>query len=513
MFSTTFSSLIRTALTLTVVFGLSLTGCKSLVEEPDFASPDAFYKTEKDMQAAVNAAYRPFSSQWFNTYYNRSVFECALGISGGYEKGPQYYEQGSYAASDEYISAYWQDVYNGVNRTNVVLDQLSKISKDALPDASKKQMSGEAHFLRAMYYYHVFAYFENIPVTDKPTAGLGQYASNEGGKQKALDLMTADLKAAEGELPTTYAASDAGRPTRWAAKALLAKVLLEAGKNQEAADKAQEVITQSGLKLFANYNDNFSADMKNQGERLFEIQNNFDKSPWDNYNNMHAHYTPTDWDGGDPNTLTVGDGVTAAGWGDAWIVGDTKVRALFAETDKRTPVTFMSQYRSKNAAGAVVKYSPTAKSAFVAQGSPERSFNNVILQKFIEYNTGGWQNTKKNYIVLRLADTYLVHAEAVANGATGNGLASLNAVRQRAGIASATALTKDGVMTEWMREFIGEGWIFPTVRRFNKTAEVIKEYANGRVVDNAKWRVLPIPFVEINANPNVKQNTGWGNGK
>ena len=183
------------------------------------------------------------------------------------------------------------------------------------------------------------------------------------------------------------------------------------------------------------------------------------------------------------------------------------------ETDKRTPVTFMSQYRSKNAAGAVVKYSPTAKSAFVAPSSPERSFNNVILQKFIEYNTGGWQNTKKNYIVLRLADTYLVHAEAVANGATGNGLASLNAIRQRAGIASATSLTKDGVMTEWMREFIGEGWIFPTVRRFNKTAEVIKEYANGRVVDNAKWRVLPIPFVEINANPNVKQNAGWGDGK
>lgn len=479
--------------------------CKDLVEKPDFASPAAFYKTDQDMLAAINGVYRPFNQQWFNTYYNRCVFDCALGISTGYEKGPQYYKQGAYVASDEYIQAYWADNYDGINRANVVIDALPSSAANA---DLKKRIDAEARFLRAMYYYQVYVFFENIPVTDKPTRELGNFVSNEGGKQKAIDLMIADLRVAETNLPNEFTGDDSGRPNRWAAKTLLAKVLLEASQWQPAAEKAQEVITQSGRTLFPNFADLFNPAMKNRGERLFEIQNNFSKSPWVNYNNMHAHFTPTDWDGGDPNTLAPGDGVTAAGWGDAWIIGDIGYRAMFEPNDRRIAVTFMEQYRSKNVGGAVVRYSPTANSPFVAPNSPERTYRNVIFQKVIEYNTGGWQNTQKNYLLLRVADAYLAHAEAVANGASGSGLASLNAVRQRAGLNPAAALTRDAVFDEYLREYAGEGWNFANARRFGRTADLIRRYT-GRTVDNAKFRVLPLPLVEINANSGVKQNQGW----
>jgi starch-binding outer membrane protein, SusD/RagB family len=490
---------------LTGSFLLITPSCKNLTEQPDFASPASFYKTDQDMLAAVNGVYRPFNQQWFNTYYNRCVFDCALGTSTGYEKGPQYYKQGAYVASDEYIQAYWADNYDGINRASVVIDATPNSTASA---ELKKRINAEARFLRAMYYYQLYVFFENIPVTDKPTRELGNFVSNEGGKQKALDLMTADLKVAETDLPVAFTGDDMGRPNRWAAKTLLAKVLLEAGQWQPAADKAQEVITQSGRALFTNFNDLFDPALKNTGERLFEIQNNFSKSPWTNYNNMHAHFTPTDWDGGDPNTLAPGDGVTAAGWGDAWIVGDVAYRAMFQTGDRRIPVTFMEQYRSKNAGGDVVRFSPTANSPFVAPNSAERTYKNVIFQKVIEYNIGGWQNTKKNYLLLRVADAYLAHAEAVANGASGNGLASLNAIRQRAGIPAVGTLTRDAVLDEYLREFAGEGWNFAHARRFGRTAELIRRFA-ARLVDNAKFRVLPIPLVEINANANVKQNQGW----
>ncbi|MFD1819719.1 RagB/SusD family nutrient uptake outer membrane protein [Pseudarcicella hirudinis] len=504
------NSLKRPLFFMALAGGLSLLsiGCADLKETPDFVSPENFYKSEADAVAAINGAYRPINDEWYDNPYNRSVFDCALGIQSGYEKGPLYYRQGGYVASDEYIDSYWAQNYRGINRTNIVLDKLPGVKMD---DAVKKRISGEAHFLRAFYYYCLTVYFENIPVIDKPTRELGNYPTNDGGKKKALDLMISDLKAAEGELPATMTDANAGRPTKWAAKTLLSKVYLESGEWQNAADKAKEVIDQSGLTLFTNFVDNFSVEKKNTGERLFEMQCNYDVNP-DIYQNLHAHFTPTDWDGSDPNSNVPGDGATASGWADAWIVGSNDFRDIFEAGDNRIPVTFMEKYRSKNANNQMVSYDRNAKSPFVAQGSPDRTFKNVIYQKWIEYNIGGWQKTKKNITLLRLADAYLAHSEACAKGATGDAYMGINKIRSRAGLTALSGLTKDALvnatLVETLREFAGEGWAFPTLRRFGKIAEYTKKYA-GRDVDETKYRVLPIPIVEINANPKIKQNQGW----
>ncbi|GAB3643128.1 RagB/SusD family nutrient uptake outer membrane protein [Spirosoma arcticum] len=506
------------ALLVTAVAGalsVSDMGCSpTLTEQPDFVSPGSFYRNNSDLTAALNGAYRELNGEWFNTFYNRSVFDCALGIQSGYEKGPQYYKQGGYVASDDYIGSYWAQNYRGINRANAVIARApgaAETSNEATAGV-KKQIVAEAKFLRAMYYYQLYVFFENVPVRDKPTEELGNYEGNEGGNQKALELMIADLKAAETDLPAAFTGADMGRPTKWAAKTLLAKVYLEQGTYQAAADKAKEVIDQSGLTLYPDFSFAFDVAHENMNERLFEIQNSFSKSATQIYNNMHAHFTPTDWDGGDPQLLSAGNGTTAAGWADAWIVGAIPFRESFETGDKRVPVTFMTQYRSKNAGGAVVQYSKDAKSQFVASGSPERTFNNVIIQKVIEPNLPNWDRTEKNFVLLRLSDAYLAHSEAVNAGATGDAYVGINAVRARAGLAPLAGLDKaamrEAVFNEWMHEFAGEGWAFAHARRFNKTAELISKYA-GRTVSNDRYRVLPLPFVEVNANPNVKQNTGW----
>jgi starch-binding outer membrane protein, SusD/RagB family len=494
------------SLLLTSVVFFSVTACQSLEEKPDFPSIETFFNNDSELEAGANGAYRPLNYEWFNSYYNRCVIDCALGIQAGYEKGPQYYERGQYVATDEYLLAFWAQIYDGINRTNVVLDAI-ETKGDNFSAEVTQQVKGDMHFLRAMYMYQVFGVFENIAVPTKPTFEIKEFESNEGGKDRAITQMITDLTAAESELPAT---STDGRPSKWAAKTLLAKVLLEKGDWAAAKSKAEEVVNNSGLTLFPDFLSTVDVAHENQNERLFEIQNNFDESPWANYNNMHAHFTPTDWDGGDPNTLSVGDGVTAAGWGDAWIVGDIQWRQdMFSNAnDKRIPVTFMSRYRSKNANGEVVEWDPGASSSFVSTGSAERKFNNVIFQKVIEYNIGGWQYTKKNYVLLRLADAYLAHAEACARLNDAAGLTTLNAVRNRAGIGDAPGLTTDAVFEEWMREFAGDGWAFPLCRRFNKTAEIMQKYA-GRTADNNKFRLMPIPAAEVLSNNKIKQNPGW----
>ena len=107
-----------------------------------------------------------------------------------------------------------------------------------------------------------------------------------------------------------------------------------------------------------------------------------------------------------------------------------------------------------------------------------------------------------------MADAYLAHAEACARLNDNAGLTTLNAIRSRAGLADAPALTTDAVFEEWMREFAGDGWAFPLCRRYGKTAEIIQKYA-GRTVDNNKFRLMPIPQAEILSNANITQNPGW----
>ena len=490
---------------LTVLF-LTVFGCKSLEEEPDFISPGSFYSTSADALAALNGAYKELNGEWFNHTYNRSVFDCLLGMQSGYEKGPQYFQQGGYVASDDYISTYWAQNYRGINRCNIVLEKVPAIKMD---EALKKRVLAEAHFLRAFYYYTLVIYYDNIPVSEKPTRQIGEYISNENGKQKALDLIAKDLAVAETDLEASYTGNDLGRPTKWTAKALLAKSYLESGSWQLAADKAKEVMDQSNITLFPDFADNFRISAKNRNERMFEVQVSYAANPGVNQN-LHAHFTPTDWDGGDG--VTPGDNSTAAGWADAWIVGAVPLRQSFDPTDKRIPATFLDKYRSKNAKGEVVTFDPNAKSLFVAPGSPERTFRNVYFAKYIEQNIGNWDRTEKNIPLIRYADVLLTHSEAVSEGATGDAYRGINLIRNRAGLAPLSGLSqtalRDAILNEWLKEFAGEGWAFPHVKRKGKVAQFIKQYT-GRDVDNAKFSVLPIPLVEINTNSNVKQNQGW----
>lgn len=80
------NSLKRPLFFMALAGGLSLLsiGCADLKETPDFVSPENFYKSEADAVAAINGAYRPINDEWYDNPYNRSVFDCALGIQSGY---------------------------------------------------------------------------------------------------------------------------------------------------------------------------------------------------------------------------------------------------------------------------------------------------------------------------------------------------------------------------------------------------------------------------------------------
>jgi hypothetical protein len=126
-----------------------------------------------------------------------------------------------------------------------------------------------------------------------------------------------------------------------------------------------------------------------------------------------------------------------------------------------------------------------------------------------------------DYPMFRLADAYLIYAEAVARGAGGSVATAvnyINALRQRAygstaGNITATDLTPQFVLDERGRELTWEGFRRQDLIRFGQFSDVgIWEWkggvAAGKVTD--KWRDLyPIPANELSANPNIKQNPGY----
>jgi hypothetical protein len=111
-------------------------------------------------------------------------------------------------------------------------------------------------------------------------------------------------------------------------------------------------------------------------------------------------------------------------------------------------------------------------------------------------------NFRQNYIAIRLADTYLMEAEALG-GVGGRAQALLDAVRARVGLTS-VPVSLQAIKDERRRELAGEGhrW-FDLVRWGDATAKL-----GARGFKAGKNEILPIPFNEL-ANTALKQNSGY----
>ena len=123
----------------------------------------------------------------------------------------------------------------------------------------------------------------------------------------------------------------------------------------------------------------------------------------------------------------------------------------------------------------------------------------------------------------RLADVYLMYAEAVLRGGTGGSMANavnyINLLRQRAygdtsGNITQSNLTLDFIIDERARELYWEAHRRTDLIRFGRFSQ--SDYVwpwKGAVRDgrstNSKFNLFPIPAADLGANPQLKQNTGY----
>ncbi|MEP6806141.1 MAG: RagB/SusD family nutrient uptake outer membrane protein, partial [Flavobacterium sp.] len=235
---------------LTIILSAGLfTSCTDLEVTPtSFVTENNYFKTQDDAIASVSAVYAslaldPGEQSLFgrNLYFltDMATDYAAAGVSA---TNPQVRALSSltHDATSDRVQVAWRQIYAGINRANVSIDNIPKVAGN---EAIKTRLINEAKFIRGLLYFQAVRLWGGVPIIlHEPTSiQLESLKSKRATVEEVYAQIISDLNAAEA-LPATYPATDAGRATSGAAKAILAKVYLTRKDYPNAILKAREVI-------------------------------------------------------------------------------------------------------------------------------------------------------------------------------------------------------------------------------------------------------------------------------
>jgi starch-binding outer membrane protein, SusD/RagB family len=389
---------------------------------------------------------------------------------------------------------FWDKYFRGVSRANTII---SKLESDipGLSDAVKKRYIAEAKFLRAHYYFDLVRLFRNVPLFTKPLSTEEIYNVAQAAPEAVYDQIEKDLTeaVAEKNLPDKVAPdTEGGRITKAAAQALLGKVYLYEKKWNLAAQQLAEVngtpggTTKYGNQLLPVFADIFKPDNKFNKESVFEI----------------THVTLASSTGGNPVIIeghkatkmfgprSYNGPIYYSGWGGCPITPEL-YNALRNDPRLEATVADIASLVKAGKATYVPGYMDTGY--FIQKYAPLQTFKAATNES---------NNYPQNYIEIRLADTYLMEAEALVQGGgdLARAAALLNAVRARVKLPPVAA-TLENIYNERRLELATEGHRWYDLVRTGRAATVLAPM--GFVA--GKNEILPIPLQELN-NTQLVQN-------
>jgi len=351
-------------------------------------------------------------------------------------------------------SSFWSNAYRYIYQGNAVLEGLDQST--TISTAVKDELRGEMLFTRALTYFYLVNLFGDVPLvlsTDYRINGSLPRASTTTVEQQLLT----DLTEAEQLLSANDAASGNARPGRMAAAALLARVYLYQKDWVNAEKQATAVLSPGTYTLENDLNQVFNSS---SSETIFQLV-----KPTAN-TAEGAAFIP-----GSPTSIPTFK-VTGSLL-QAFEKGDNRRNAwLRVNTVGGTDYTYPYKYKVRNSTSVT-----------------------------------------ENNIVLRLAEVYLIRAEARAQqDKIGDALADLNIIRQRAGLTPVTTSTETATLKAIMHErqtelFAEWGHRWLDLKRTGQANEVLG------AIKGTNWQpadtLYPIPQSQIQLNPFLTQNPGY----
>lgn len=513
---------------------ITMVSCDKQLEEVPYSSLSSgnVFSNEDGLKKASLGVYHSWTAHdFFGPYFRFALTEAGHRYSTGGMFGAAYldpYYRFGHTPGDGGGHISWNRLYNIIARANSVIDNADKAVSDATKAAVYK---AEARMNRAYAYFYLVRFFGGVPLIDKEITSLGQtdliYGTN-ASISEVYALIEADLLFAESNLPDQWTGQDKGRMTAGAAKALLGKVYLtmagkplqSAGHYDKAVTKLQEVVgganeTKYGFGLVPDFTEVFSTSNERNEEVIMSFSYFFSSA------SPNASILPFFQF---PRGLVNGDEQTNYGLTYAFY-------ELFEPEDVRRDFTVVERYEFTGnpidgaISGDSIIYDQVARNYKIKRTG--QIFGNAQLKSglaFAKYDrvprpsgTHPWAYGS-DIIELRFADVLLCLAEAlIETGKAGDALPLINRVRQRAQATPYAGLPADpraALRLERRLELTGEFNTVHDIRRWGTLQEEIANMAADQVVGglgtySPKLELYPIPQPQIDANPNLKQNTGW----
>lgn len=495
---------------------LLLTSCSDFLKEnpKTFLTPDNYFNTESQMQAAVNGLYSSLGGIFNGELEVGSAHYNFIEYMAGYTTRPRaattaaFNQAMTLTVKDDNgaLEGLWSYQYMAIENCNSVIAGIESAAENVTTPLKRNTFLGEAYALRAYYYFNLVRLFGPIPYKTTPTTELASAQLPLTSESDVYAGIEKDLLTAESLMEESPWQPGDGHIGKAGVKALLAKVQLTmAGyplqKGKEYYDKAyntaKSIYDNNGAELFSSYDDLRKEMNENSGEILFSIQREADKagSP------MHGAILP--YPKTDPEISASPDGGGA-------IASALSFYNSFADNDKRkeNKQFFYWEVPSKD-----------GKSTVVLDIS-----EHMFVYKFWNDNTSQNGKCGMDFTLLRYADVLLTlsEAKAMSDGGTTSDATAIDAywkVRSRAvgnTEEKPSSIAFEEIYKERIWELCFENQTLYDMLRTRKVFDTDK----GKVTDligyhspahheGVTWEeedlLMPYPVREKRLNPNLKR--------
>ena len=429
-----------------IIFSLILvtiawSSCEDFVDVlPEQENSENFFNSEEDYQNALIGAYDLLQSTYLNVMLGEIASDNTLagGESANDVLGIQQVDDMTHTPVNVTLTELWQAAYEGINRANYLHQYKEKNpAGNAVTFAGKDALYGEVNFLRAYYYFHLVKFFGDVPLFTEKRLSLSESATlQRSPKADVYAQIERDLNAAITALPAIQVQK--GRITKYAAQALLGKVLLYQKKYDAAAPILESIITSNAFRLVDDFGAMFLESGENGPESVFEIQ----------YTNTSPYYNWGAVTRGQGNYAIQQCGIRglngsaampyAAGWSTNLPTQD--LANAYAAGDQRKSVTVLDIEAYKNA---------NPSFGITYQVAPYKN-TGLYNQKYLprKGQTSGQieLNYLNNFRIIRYADVLLMAAEAfnkaIANGEIGYVVLDVDTILEKISATGMKSLTK-----------------------------------------------------------------------
>ncbi len=459
---------------------LLVSGCKKFVEVGPPNSQlvaTSVYQNAATATAVVTQLYSAMNHESYSASQAGGLLSDELTNYSTSELLLGYYHNAMFSkGANGYSFGAWITAYPYIYRANAVLEGLQ--NNPNIDAASTAQLTGEAKFIRAYWYFYLTNEYGAVPITTSTN-----YLSNELLSRSSPDSVyrqiISDLTDAENLLSSQFVdATDTAvttervRPTKWAAAALLARTYLYTGKYDSAEIEATRVIDQSSL--FALCVDLNQVFLMNSTEAIWQLQ----------------------------TAVPFNDGATLDG--EAYIL-------LGAPGQSSTNSATIS---------------PQLMSSFEAGDQRKAKWIGVFTDSTVtpaatyyfpfKYKVETSTEVTEYVMMLRLGEQYLIRAESRAQQNELSGAAEdLNILRNRAGLANTTAASQADMLsavyherqTELFTEWAHRWFDLNRTGQVNAVMSVVSPQKGGTWLPTD--HLMPVPQSERTSDRNLTQNSGY----